>query len=385
MNKKTLTSYVLLAITSVLIAFTGGYLTHAAIIGTGSDFTLLSQAFGILASHAYEPLPAAPAIEYGMIRGMLEAYADPNTIFVEPVQNELDGNALQGSFGGIGVRLVREPAGVVLLYPFIDGPAAAAGVIDADELIQIDQLTVNQETSLDEIRAALRGPEGSKTEITILRQPEDQEISLTIRRESVPLPSVAWHVAPADQRVGIIEVNILAASTSDEILAGVKDLREQGATHFLLDLRDNGGGLLDAGIETTRLFLRAGIIIEQQYRDQPTERFEVKTPGPLVEIPLAVLINGNTASAAEIIAGALQHHDRAILIGTPSYGKDSIQLVFNLEDSSSLHVTAARWWIPDLDFPTENHGLIPDIVIEPGDGEVDLIVQAAVAEVLSTR
>ncbi len=260
-----------------------------------------------------------------------------------------------------------------------------AGVLDADELILVDKLPVNQETSLDAIRAALRGPEGSKTEITIHRQPADLELSFSIRRESVPLPSVAWHVAPADDRVGIIEVNILAASTPDEILAGVKDLVDQGATHFLLDLRDNGGGLLDAGIDTARLFLKEGIVIEQQYRDQPTERFEVKSPGLLVEIPLAVLINGNTASAAEIIAGALQHQDRAILIGTPTYGKDSIQLVFNLEDSSSLHVTAARWWIPDLEFPTENHGLIPDIVVEPGDGEVDLIVKAAVDVVLSIR
>ncbi len=124
MDKKNLYSYVLLAVTSVVIAFIGGYLTHGAISGRGSDFTLLSQAYGILSNHAYSPLPEAPALEYGMIRGMLEAYADPNTIFVEPVQNELDSNALQGSFGGIGVRLVREQGGVVLLYPFIEGPAA---------------------------------------------------------------------------------------------------------------------------------------------------------------------------------------------------------------------------------------------------------------------
>jgi carboxyl-terminal processing protease len=385
MNRKILISYTVLAIASLLLAFIGGYLTHAAVAGPRTEFKLLSQAYELLSTHGYSLLPDSPAMEYGMIRGMLEAYADPYTFFVEPVQNELDGNALQGSFGGIGVRLVKEGSGGVLLYPFPDGPAAAAGVEDADQLLMADTLPIESSTTMDEIQASLRGPEGEKIAITVLRQPGDQELSFSIRRESVQLPSVAWHISPEEPKVGIIEVNILAASTPEEIITGVEDLKEQGATHYILDLRDNGGGLLDAGVDTARIFLPDGIIIEQQYRGQKIERFEVKSPGPLAAIPLVVLINGNTASAAEIVAGALQKNNRAVLVGTPSYGKDSIQLVFNLEDSSSLHVTAARWWIPQLVFPTENHGLLPDTVVDRGDSEVDLVVQVATDEVLAER
>ncbi len=385
MNRKILFSYAVLAFLSLVIAYAGGYLTHAEIVSSGAEFNLLKQAHQILADHGLAPLPENPSLEYGMIRGMLEAYNDPYTIFVEPVQHELDSNALEGSFGGIGARLIREENGDVLLYPFPDGPAASAGVIDADQLLRVDNLEVVSSISLDEILAALRGPVGEVTEIIILRQPDGSEMEFSIRRESVQLPSVTWHILPDETRVGVIEVNILAASTPDEIQNAVEDLKASGATHFLLDLRDNGGGLLDAGVDTARLFLRDGVIIEQQYRGQGKETFAVDSPGTLADIPLAILVNGNTASAAEIVAGALQAQNRAVLIGTPSFGKDSIQLVFNLSDNSSLHVTAARWGFPGLEFPGEGHGLIPEMIVEPGDSDVDNVVLAAAAAVLAGR
>jgi len=122
---------------------------------------------------------------------------------------------------------------------------------------------------------------------------------------------------------------------------------------------------LDAGIDVSRLFLASGVIIEQQYRGQPIKSYSVDQKGELAEVPLALFVNHNTASAAEIIAGALQVNHRAILIGAPTHGKDTIQLIFDLADGSSLHVTAAHWWVPGLDKVISDHGLQPDILIDP--------------------
>jgi carboxyl-terminal processing protease len=179
--------------------------------------------------------------------------------------------------------------------------------------------------------------------------------------------------------VGIIKVNLIAASTPDEIQQAVADLQARGATHYVLDLRDNPGGLLTAGVDIARLFLDEGIVMQQQYRGKDVETYEVKRPGPLNDIPLAVLINHGSASAAEIAAGALQLHRRAPLIGSPSFGKDTIQLVFVLQDDSSLRVTSARWWIPGLEPAVGDAGLQPDIPVTPSDDpNIDTALQAAI-------
>ncbi|MFN2152681.1 MAG: S41 family peptidase, partial [Anaerolineales bacterium] len=162
------------------------------------------------------------------------------------------------------------------------------------------------------------------------------------------------------------------------ILYAVQDLQGRGATRFVLDLRGNGGGLLVEGVDIARLFLEDGVVIEQQYKGEDVETYEVKKPGELSEIPLVVLVDGGTASAAEIIAGSLQAHQRAPLIGTSTYGKDSVQLVFELKDKSSLNVTSAKWWIPGLEPPVGEGGLQPNITVSTENtNDTDLYLEAA--------
>ena len=158
----------------------------------------------------------------------------------------------------------------------------------------------------------------------------------------------------------------------------VEELQALGSNKLILDLRDNGGGLLTASVEIVKLFLNEGIILQQQYRGKDVETFSTHTPGPLTEVPLVVLINRNTASAAEIIAGALQVHSRAQLIGEPTFGKDSVQLIFDLADKSSLQITAAKWWIPGIDPPIGENGLRPDIPVSQEESGIDNILAAAV-------
>lgn len=375
----------LLVVLVIGVSFLAGYRFREAQIGPGSDLPLLRRAYQILLQHGLNEVPPAPALEYGMIRGMLQAYGDPFTTFSEPAQHELQSDNLEGKFGGIGARVGTDAEGYYVLYPYVNSPAARAGVQEGDRLLGVDELTVTPQTGQDMLLAAIRGPVGETVRLRVGRPPDFAPLEIAVRREEISLPSVTWHLESAEPRLGVIEINIVAVSTPEEVQHAATDLQGRGAVALALDLRNNYGGLLEAGVETARLFLEQGVVIEQQYRGQEVKRYPVNHPGPLADIPLAVLVNGNTASAAEIIAGALQAQGRAVLIGTPTYGKDTIQLVFELQDGSSLHVTAARWWLPGLNFPNPDpqtgnlRGLLPDVMVDIGLSTPDPFIQAAIA------
>jgi carboxyl-terminal processing protease len=363
-------------------AFLSGYFLKSYFDSRVNEFPVLNQAYNILTDHAYIELPDSTSIEYGMIRGMLDASGDRFAVFLEPVQHELETNSLQGSFGGIGVELNQNQNGDILIYPISGGPASKAGIQSGDQLLTIDDLIITQDVSIEDVHAAISGRIGDKVKIVTSRKPDDSPLEFTIKRELIHLPSVTWHIDPDYSMVGIINVNIIAESTPDEIQNAVSELERNGAEHFILDLRNNGGGLLSAGVETAKLFLRNGVVIHQQYRGEDVESFTVNKPGPLENISLLILVNRSTASAAEIIAGSLQAHSRALLVGEPTFGKDSIQLVFDLQDDSSLHVTAAKWWIPGIDPPISENGLQPDVSVLPGEAGTDLMMKVAIQTLL---
>lgn len=372
-------------ILSLLLALAGAFAAGFAVhmyLSRAVEFPVLNEAFHIVENNALNDLPDGPGLEYGMIRGMLQAYGDPYSVFLEPVATELESNTLQGSFGGIGVNIGTDADGNYILYPFPDSPAMKAGILEGDRLVSVDSLQVTAVTPSDEIQAAIRGATGTDVDITIARPPVMEQHTFAVERAEIALPSVTWHLDPGEARVGVVEVNIIAGSTPEEIETAFTDLQSRGATHFILDLRNNGGGLLDAGVNVARLFLKDGDVMQQQYRGRDVDTYQVEKPGPLADFPLVVLINQNTASAAEIIAGAIQARGRAQLVGFPSYGKDTIQLVFALQDKSSIHITAARWWIPGLDFPKDGHGLTPDLELSPEATDPQAAIQAAIALLL---
>ena len=376
MSYKRLILQIFLVLANIVLAFLAGYMVHGFLNPPELEFPVLAEVYELVQTHAYDPIPENPSLEYGMIRGLLAEFNDPNTRFVEPPQHEIDTDALQGAFGGIGVRFVRDEDNAILLYPFPESPAREAGVQDADRLIQVDDTPVPSEMPENEVTALIRGPEGERVRILVVRGGEQLEFN--IRRVSIALPSVTWYIAPQESRLGIVEVNIIAASTPDEVQNAFEDLLTQGATKFVVDLRDNGGGLLEPGVEIARLFLNNGIIIEQQYRGEAITKYEANSNGTLSGYPIIILVNHGTASAAEIIAGALQANQRAQLLGAPTFGKDSVQFIFDLQDGSSLHITAARWWVPGVDFPTDQGGLVPDIPLDPNDPGVNPAIEAAI-------
>jgi len=363
---------------ALITAFSGGFLSRPYLERTAeADYPILDEAISILKENGLKEMPAQQVLEYGMIHGAVQAYGDPYTVFVEPVQNELQSNELEGKFGGIGVRMQRDAEGNMLLYPYPDSPAGKVGIQDGDRLLQVEDLLVTPQVDPSSIEAAIRGPVGQQVRITYAHPPEFTPFEVSIKRAEVPLPSVSWNLAPGEPRIGWMQINIIAATTPGEIEKAVEDLQQQKAGYFILDLRNNGGGLLDAGVDTARLFLEEGIVIEEQFHDRVEQEFRVEKSGPLADIPLVTVVNQNTASAAEIIAGALLEHGRTPLIGTPTFGKDTIQLVFNLKDESSLHVTAGRWWFPGKDAGLEGHGIQPTIAVADDPNNPSGFIEAA--------
>lgn len=375
--KKEIVISSIITLLSLVIAFVAGFFTHRFFNPPELETPILAQARQIIQNHAYFPLPDDPELEYGMIRGLVSSLEDPYAAFSEPAQHEITSDTFQGEFGGIGAQISRNESGQILLYPLADSPARDAGVLDGDILVEVDGTEVTSETPLDTAVALLRGPVATQVIFAILRPPDNDRFEFTVRRQSFTLPSITWRALDNYPQIGLIDINVVAATTADEVTTAVDELIAQGVTSLIIDLQGNGGGLLEGGINTARLFLADGEIITQQYQGQTPEVFSATKPGPFTEIPVAILIDHGTASAAEIIAGALQVHQRAVLIGAPSFGKNSIQLVFTLMDESSIQVTSALWWLKDGG-PDQPFQLVPDITAPAEPDNFDQVIQLAV-------
>jgi len=196
-------------------AFWSGFAAHALLLGQ-QDFPLLAQAYDILQNHALTPLPATPAMEYGMIRGMLQTYGDPYTQFIEPVQHELQTDDLQGRYGGIGVQLDFDLAGEIVVHPFPGGPAAEAGIASGDRLLEVDDQPVDKTRPLPEVEAALRGPEGSRVRVVIFRERTGETRQFKIERVPIPLPSVTWYPVSGAPQVGVVAIMPSATASRNQ-------------------------------------------------------------------------------------------------------------------------------------------------------------------------
>lgn len=361
-HKRTFVIVGLLALL-VFLSFTAGFVANQAFRGTEENFRLLHEAHELLKANALNPLPQESQLEYGMIRGMLTETNDPYTVFIEPSLHELQTNQLEGAFGGIGVRLEQDQDMNVFLYPLPDSPALQAGLQDGDRLISVGNLQIDGYANVDQVQAAIRGKIGTQVELQVQRKNDADALRFKVKRTEYSSPSVSFNLSPINPSVGVIHVTIISETTPKEIDRAIRDLQSRGAAAFLLDLRNNGGGLVEAGIDTARLFLPEGEIIQVDFHNEGIQTYSADTPGAYIDIPLAVLVNHNTASSAEILAIALQSQKRAIIVGTQTLGKETIQLSFTLSDESSIHVTAGRWWAAGMDPSVDWPGLIPNIIL----------------------
>ena len=320
---------------------------------------LLDEAWNQVESQFYGPLPSVQTRIYGAIRGMLSAFNDPYTVFVEPPATQLQSDQLSGKFGGIGAGLRREENGQIVLSPFPNQPAAEAGVEEGDILTSVDHHSITNTTSLDDASILLRGDVG--TPVTVQVDRRSALLTFTIARAEINTPSVTWRILSQAPDTGYIAISIFADTTKDELVHAIDDLRSHGAQRLILDLRDNGGGLLDAAVDVASQFMSGTVLIESQRGGHEVD-YPARSDGVARDLPLTVLVNHGTASASEIVAGAIQDSHRGVLIGDQTYGKGSVQNILPLSDGSSLHVTVAQWLTPNHR-QISGQGLIPDIVV----------------------
>lgn len=336
------------------------------------DFGLFWEAWGRVEDNFLGDLPTSKQLTYGAIQGAIGLLGDPYTFFVEPVEREIERQSLQGTFGGVGASLSRpEEGGPIFLEPIPGNPAAVAGILSGDELLAVDGEPVTPEDTVQEVAERVRGEKGTIVVLTVLHPGADEPVDIEIERGDILIPSVAYRLLREDEAVGYIQLTRFSGESANEIETAVLDLQSQGATQLILDLRGNGGGLLDAAVDVADHFLSDGPILYQQSRGEEERVYEASSGTLAGEIPLIILVDGGTASSSEILAGALQDRGRALLVGsTPTFGKGSVQLVYDLSDGSSVHVTASRWFTPDR-HQLDQQGLQPDVLVSVTQEDID--------------
>lgn len=328
-----------------------------------AEFRTLWTVRSVLERSFIGEVPPVQTQVFGAARGLVASYGDPYTVFVEPTAREIERDDLRGHFGGIGAYIGRDESGNVVLTTMRDQPAARAGVRDGDVLLEVDGKAIPSDMKVEEIIALVRGDVGTKVTLTLRRQGQNDSLQIAVVRERIETPSVEWRVLDAENHIGYARISIFGEQTAQELSTGLGELSNQGIDRLVLDLRGNGGGLVDAAVEITSQFLREGQVLHEIKRSSQERFYPVKpTRSPAFDWRIALLVDGGTASASEIVAGALRDQGRAILIGEKTYGKGSVQEVHELADGSSLHVTVARWLTPNRQ-QIDGSGLAPDILV----------------------
>jgi len=337
----------------------------APVVSTDFDYELVQEVLRLLDEQFYGELPDRQALTYSAIRGMLLALEDPYTSFIDPQITAILNEDASGTFEGIGAMVTMREDGYLEIASLIPGqPAEAAGVLPGDIIIAVgDQSIVG--LGLYEAISYIRGPAGTDAVLTILRANEEDEITITVTRARIEVPIVEYRML--DDEIGYILLTEFDANATDRVQEALEELAKQNPEGLIFDLRANPGGWLDQSIKVSDLFLGKGLVAIERDSAGGEQRFYSYNGDIGEDIPMVVLVNRGSASASEIVAGALQDRGRAILIGTKTLGKGSVQRPNALSDGSQLRVTIARWFTPN-DNSIHGDGLEPDILVEiPAD------------------
>lgn len=301
-------------------------------------------------------------LRYGAVRGLVDAIGDPYSAFMTPVENDEFQQVLHGKLEGIGAELTMRERVITVVAPLKGSPAQRAGLLPHDIITAVDGVSL-QGISLQDAVQRIRGEQGTKVVIDVVRPSTSEELSFEIIREEIRVPSVESEVLKtASGSLGYIALNQFGDDTVKETRKALEEFTKQSLSGVILDLRFNGGGYLDGSIEIVSLFLAQGKVVTVERRGEERNSHYVLGDPVLTELPLVVLINEGSASASEIVAGALRDHDRATIVGVKSFGKGTVQDVIDLPGGSSLRLTIARWKTPQgHDLGTE--GVTPDIEV----------------------
>jgi carboxyl-terminal processing protease len=291
------------------------------------------------------------------LKGMLQDL-DPHSSFINTSEWKQFRRQIEGRFGGIGIQVGMDPEAkrLKVIAPMVGTPAYAAGVLAGDVILEIDGQST-EGMNPDKAVEVLQGRPGTAVKLTVLHEGNAKTETLTMNRAIIDVPSVLADTRKAndqwdfmldkDKKIGYIRISSFIQNTTEELKKALAELKAEGMKGLILDLRDDPGGLLSSAVEISDLFLEEGAIVSTKGRNTATKAYTAVKEGTYSDFPMVVLINQNSASAAEIVSAALQDHDRAIVVGQRSFGKGSVQNILDLEDGNSvLKLTVATYWRP---------------------------------------
>jgi len=317
----------------------------------------------------------------GAISGLLESLDDPYAMYFDPEHFEYFNEQNDGEFFGIGVTISQREETVFVVSVMEDTPAEEVGLEADDEIVSIDGVK-RERWDLDEVVSRIRGPEGTTVSVEVYRPDEERTFQFEITRARINIPNVMSRLE--GENVGYVRLLNFNSHAVQDLREAIGDLTSQGAEGFVLDLRDNPGGLLDASVDVASLFVEDGVIVRVETREDIVEEHRA-TGDTATSAPVAVLINANSASASEIVAGALQDHDRATIVGETSFGKGSVQTVARLSFGGAIKYTMAHYLTPQ-GRTIDGVGVVPDVEVEmepelQNESEKDVQLQRAIEEV----
>jgi carboxyl-terminal processing protease len=307
---------------------------------------------------------------YGAIKGMVSSLGDPATAFLTPEETEEYNAASEGKFfEGIGAELGYDDGQIIVVTPLEGSPAKAVGIRPGDYILKIDDYELTSEDTVYDAVAKIRGEAGTDVVLTVLHQGESEPTEITITREEITIPSITLEFAGPNEEIAHLKVGRFTESSYNlwvsEWDKNIQEIVDSGVDKMILDLRGNPGGYFDAAIYAGDDFLDEGYVISKQKDAQGNIKdYNSTAGGNLLDIELVVLINSGSASASEILSGALKYAKRATLIGEETFGKGTAQRVYDLDDGSSLHLTILKWLLPDGSNIERDNAVTPDIEVK---------------------
>jgi len=357
----------------VVLAFllghiTGWFVRPALAADAPPEFAVFWEAWDLVLTHFVDQEKIDfQRMTYGAIQGMLNTLGDENhTVFFDPETARLQASALEGSFEGIGAHVTTENNQFTIVAPIRGSPAEAAGLLPGDIILAVDGVSVTGLPQWDVINR-VRGPAGTSVVLTVLHPAAADPIDVSVTRARIELESVAWAWIP-DTDIAYVQISQFAADTNHELIGALQAIRTEAdrgrvVRGILLDLRNNPGGYLHEAIRVGGQFLESGqIVLHERDANDQTETHKAFGSGFARDLPLVVLINSGSASAAEILAGALQENRRANLIGETTLGTGTVLHSFTLSDGSVMRLGVTNWLTPEFHL-IKNQGIQPDVKV----------------------
>lgn len=330
-----------------------------------SDFNIFWETWKTL-SQKYpfdEEEPSVRERIYAATAGMVKSFGDPHTVFLPPEDAKLFSQDVSGAFGGVGMEIDTKDGLVTVVAPLKGSPAEKAGIKSEDIIFAVDGISVHG-MDIDSVIGLIRGKKGTPVVITILRDTSSSErFEISIIRDTIAIPTIDTRKISPD--IFYIALYSFTENSPELLKESLIDFKTSGARGLIFDLRSNPGGYLHAGVEIASMFLPEGSIIVKEHAGESDQDVILRSVGyDLIskKTPLIILVDGGSASASEIVAGALQEHKRAKLLGTTTFGKGSVQELIELSDASALKVTVAQWLTPN-NISLSEGGLTPDYEI----------------------